>query len=94
MTAAAGPDPQERRSWVEQVMGMPVSVHLRGPGSRSSGARSRVQAVHDGLRAVDALFSTYRPDSQVSLIDRGGSRSTMRTRWSTTWSPCARRRGQ
>ena len=24
-----------RRAWVEQVMGMPVSIHLRGPGVRA-----------------------------------------------------------
>jgi thiamine biosynthesis lipoprotein len=71
VTAPAVPGQRERRSWVEQLMGMPVSVHLRGPGSRSDEAESRVQAVYDELRAVDALFSTYRPDSQVSLIDRG-----------------------
>lgn len=61
----------ERRAWVEQVMGMPVSVHLRGEGSRSETADDRVQAVYDELRAVDVLFSTYRPDSHISRIDRG-----------------------
>jgi thiamine biosynthesis lipoprotein len=67
---AAGPD-HERRAWVEQVMGLPVSVHLRGNGSRSGAADARVQAAYDELRAIDVLFSPFRPDSQVSRIGRG-----------------------
>jgi thiamine biosynthesis lipoprotein len=60
-----------RRAWVEQLMGMPVSIHLRGPGSRGAEAESRVQAAYDELRAVDVLFSPYLWDSEVSRIDRG-----------------------
>jgi thiamine biosynthesis lipoprotein len=60
-----------RRAWVEQVMGMPVSIHLRGRGSRTAEAESRVQAAYDELRAVDVLFSPYLWDSEVSRIDRG-----------------------
>ena len=65
------PVPAPHRAWVEQLMGMPVSIHLRGDGARSSTADARVQAVFDELRAVDVLFSPYRADSQVSAIDRG-----------------------
>ena len=65
---AAVPD---RRAWVEQVMGMPVSIHLRGPGARLAGTESRVHAAYDELRAVDVLFSPFRPESDVSRIDRG-----------------------
>lgn len=61
----------ERRAWVEQVMGMPVSIHLRGTGSRSPRAEGPVVEAYAGLRVVDALFSTYRPDSEVSRIRRG-----------------------
>jgi len=61
----------EHRAWVEQLMGMPVSIHLRGDGARSATADARVQAVFDELRAVEVLFSPYRADSQVSAIDRG-----------------------
>ena len=71
MTAPATTGDLPRRSWVEQLMGLPVSVHLRGPGSRSSEAEARVDAMYDELRASDALFSTYRPESQVNQIDRG-----------------------
>ena len=62
----------ERRSWVRQIMGMPISVHLRGAGVRSDPVVPQVVAeVFEQLRAVDRLFSTYRPDSQVSRIRRG-----------------------
>jgi len=61
----------DRRAWVDQVMGMPVSIHLRGPGVRAAATEARVQAVYAELRAIDALFSPYRPDSDVSRIDRG-----------------------
>ena len=62
---------EERRAWVEQIMGMPVSVHLRGAGSRSPEAEAAVQAGYDELRAIDVLFSPYRVDSEVSRIDAG-----------------------
>lgn len=70
MSAAATEHPG-RRAFVEQVMGMPVSVHLRGEGSRSAKAEARVEAGYDELRAVDVLFSPYLEDSEVSRIDRG-----------------------
>jgi thiamine biosynthesis lipoprotein len=59
-----------RRSWVEQIMGMPISVHLRGwegPARR----QAVVAEVFAELRAVDRLFSPYRPDSEVSRLARG-----------------------
>lgn len=52
-------------------MGMPVSIHLRGPGSRTPAAAERVAVAYDWLRAVDAMFSPYRPDSSVRRIGRG-----------------------
>ncbi|WP_222106007.1 FAD:protein FMN transferase [Catellatospora sichuanensis] len=60
-----------RRAWVEQIMGMPVSLHLRGPGLDSAPVRRSVDAVFALLREADAVFSTYRTDSDVSRIDRG-----------------------
>jgi thiamine biosynthesis lipoprotein len=61
-----------RQAWVEQIMGMPVSLHLRGAGVREDPAvPPAVAVVFKRLRAVDRLFSTYRPDSQVSRIRRG-----------------------
>jgi thiamine biosynthesis lipoprotein len=51
-------------------MGMPVRVHVRGDVARTEAVEDCVQAVFDELRAVDVLFSPYRPDSQVSRIGR------------------------
>jgi thiamine biosynthesis lipoprotein len=61
-----------RRSWVEQVMGMPISVHLRGPDVRTAPGIGRVvAAVFEQLRQVDRLMSTYRADSEVIRLRRG-----------------------
>lgn len=63
--------PVPRRSWVEQIMGMPISVLARGAASSSARAATAVQAVFEELVEVDRTFSTYRPDSEVSRINRG-----------------------
>jgi FAD:protein FMN transferase len=60
-TAAAG------TARVEHVMGMPVIVDVR---DRDVSVET-VDEVFDWLRLVDALFSTYKADSEVSRIDRG-----------------------
>ncbi|SBT65288.1 thiamine biosynthesis lipoprotein [Micromonospora sediminicola] len=65
MTTPAGPD---RRAWVEQVMGLPVSVHLRGPAVRTEAVAERVARVFAELRRADAVFSTYRPDSELGRL--------------------------
>ncbi|QLQ37052.1 FAD:protein FMN transferase [Micromonospora robiginosa] len=60
-----GPD---RRAWVEQVMGLPVSVHLRGPGVRTPAVEERVARVFADLRAADDVFSTWRPESVLGRL--------------------------
>jgi len=64
---------QPRRAWVEQVMGMPVSVHVRGPLARDgdTGAAGAVDLLYAELRRVDAIFSTYRADSEICRLRRG-----------------------
>lgn len=52
---------------VEQVMGMAIGVDVRG-GEAGPGAVDRVFA---WLRRVDALFSTYREESEISRLRRG-----------------------
>lgn len=56
---------------VEQVMGLPISVALRGryAGTRT-GAAAWADVVAD-LRAVDEMFSAYKPGSWVSLHNAG-----------------------
>ncbi|WP_020660775.1 FAD:protein FMN transferase [Amycolatopsis benzoatilytica] len=66
MTAA------QRRAWTQPVMGTQASLHLRGPRLDSEPAIPlAVAAVFEHLRTIDELFSTYRPDSQVSALRRG-----------------------
>ncbi len=62
---------RQRRAWVEQIMGLPVSVHMRGPGARRAETDAAVQGVFADLGAVDLTFSTYRPDSEVSRLNQG-----------------------
>jgi thiamine biosynthesis lipoprotein len=56
---------------VEQIMGMPISVHVRGPRVGEGDVAAAVGAVFADLRAADAVFSTYREDSEISRLRRG-----------------------
>lgn len=56
---------------VLHVMGLPFSIHLRGPGARSAQTATLIGQVHTDLMAADRIFSTYRAESDVSRIDRG-----------------------
>jgi thiamine biosynthesis lipoprotein len=58
-----------KRTFVEQVMGMPASVLLRGDDL--DGVDAVVAEVYELLREVDAVFSTYREDSAVSRLRAG-----------------------
>ncbi|MGW7684070.1 FAD:protein FMN transferase [Kribbella sp. NPDC054772] len=60
-----------RRSWVEHLMGMPISVLARGAQAGSDAADSAVQDLYAELGDIDRLFSPYKPDSVVSLLMRG-----------------------
>jgi thiamine biosynthesis lipoprotein len=48
-------------------MGMPIGVDLRD----TLAASDLLDAVFAWLREVDELFSTYRPDSEISRLNRG-----------------------
>ena len=56
---------------VEHLMGMPISLALRGRHAASAAGDEAWQAVIDQLRHVDVIFSTYRPDSIINRLDRG-----------------------
>jgi thiamine biosynthesis lipoprotein len=60
-----------KRSWVEQVMGLPVSVLARGASARLEAADEAVRAVYAELREVDRIFSPYRDDSEISRLAGG-----------------------
>jgi thiamine biosynthesis lipoprotein len=50
---------------VEQLMGMPISLALRGRHAADAAAETAWQEALAELRWVDEVFSTWRPDSQV-----------------------------
>jgi FAD:protein FMN transferase len=56
---------------VEHVMGMPISLALRGRHLDDDAADAAWAAALEVLREADRVFSPYRPDSVVSAIRRG-----------------------
>jgi FAD:protein FMN transferase len=60
-----------KRAYVAQIMGMPVSVHLRGPRPDAPQGQAAVERLFDELREVDRVFSLYRDDSDLSRLTRG-----------------------
>jgi thiamine biosynthesis lipoprotein len=60
-----------RRAFVAQIMGLPVSVHVRGPKAGSVAVAGLVGDLYGALRADEAMFSTWKPDSPVSRIKDG-----------------------
>ncbi|HET7399315.1 MAG TPA: FAD:protein FMN transferase [Intrasporangium sp.] len=64
-----GPPP--RRAWVEHVMGMPVSIHVRGAAADSALTRQAVMAAYEVFHDLDRVFSTYRADSDLMRLRRG-----------------------
>ena len=57
--------------YVEQVMGMPISLALRGLHTDDAEALGAWAEAVAALRDVDRVFSTYRQDSFVSRLGRG-----------------------
>lgn len=59
-----------RRAWVERVMGMPVSIHLRGGDVGGRAAEEAVAEAFATLREMDRIFSTWREDSEIMRLRR------------------------
>jgi len=59
-----------RRAWVEQIMGMPISIHLRGTDVDGPAAHEAVASAFRILREMDSIFSTYRDDSDLMRLRR------------------------
>ena len=59
------------RRRVVQLMGMPISLALRGRHAWSAAGDQAWGEVVAELRTVDACFSTYRDDSVINRLDRG-----------------------
>jgi FAD:protein FMN transferase len=64
-----GPPRTVRR--VGHVMNLPVSLAVRGRHADDDRGRAAWTEVMATLREVDAVFSTWRPDSHVSRLGRG-----------------------
>ena len=72
VTPAAPPPPAlARRAWVEQVMGMPVSIHVRAVEPTRPDLEAGVARVYAHLRKVDAVLSTWRADSDLLQLQHG-----------------------
>jgi thiamine biosynthesis lipoprotein len=56
---------------VEHVMGLPVSLALRGRHAEDDAGRAAWAEAMAILREADRVFSTYRADSVVSRLGRG-----------------------
>ncbi len=56
---------------VEHVMGMPISLALRGRHADDARGEAAWAAALAVLRAADRTFSTYRADSVISRMNRG-----------------------
>jgi FAD:protein FMN transferase len=68
----SGTSVAERPSrYVGHVMGMPISLALRGRHAADEQAYAAWAQVMATLRAFDRTFSTYREDSYVSRLGRG-----------------------
>jgi len=63
-----------RHAFVAQIMGLPMSIHVRGPQAPGPGVTAAVETAFSQLRADEAMFSTWQPDSPVSRIKDGRDR--------------------
>ena len=72
VTPSAPPPPAlARRAWVETVMGLPVSVHVRAVEPTRPDLVAGVARAFAHLRRADAVFSTWRADSDLLRLQHG-----------------------
>lgn len=64
-------DQRPAQRYVAQLMGMPVSLALRGRHTDDADARGAWERCVAELTEVDRVFSTYRADSVISRLSRG-----------------------
>ncbi len=69
--AGAAPPPLGRRAWVEQIMGMPISVHVRATEPTRPDIAAAVANVFAHLRRADTVLSTWRTDSDLLRLQHG-----------------------
>ncbi len=71
ITAEAASREVPRRAFVAQIMGLPISVHVRGPQATSAAVSVLVEEAYAALRLDDVMFSTWKPNSPLSRIRDG-----------------------
>ena len=71
MSAGSAVSRERTARHVGHVMGMPISLALRGRHAADEAGRAAWAEVMESLRRADEVFSTYRPDSFVSRLGRG-----------------------
>jgi thiamine biosynthesis lipoprotein len=69
--AAPALNPDRTARYVGHLMGMPISLAMRGRHAADEMGRAAWAEVMAELRAVDSVFSTYRADSVISRLGRG-----------------------
>lgn len=70
-TTLPAPPVLGRRAWVEQIMGMPISVHVRATEPTRPDIADAAERVFAHLRRVDAVLSTWRADSDLLRLQHG-----------------------
>lgn len=60
-----------RRVWTAEVMGTTASIHVVGTPAAGADAADAAASTLATLRELEAVFSTYRADSDVSRVRRG-----------------------
>ncbi|MXP22159.1 FAD:protein FMN transferase [Gordonia sp. HNM0687] len=68
------------RAWVEHIMGMPISVHVRADDPRRTDVEAAVATAFADLRRADDLFSTWNPNSALMLA-RAGTETAVCDPW-------------
>ncbi|MCK2036774.1 FAD:protein FMN transferase [Microbacterium sp. SSW1-49] len=86
------PAREAKTVWVEEIMGIPMSIHLISAGDPDpERADSAARACFDELHEIDHIFSTYRQDSDISRIRRGELMITdADPRVARVWTACER----
>ncbi len=64
----------DRMIHVEHVWGTAISMNIAGTSGREARARSALDECSKFFAKVDEIFSTYRPESEVTLYRNGLSR--------------------
>ena len=78
----------EQKVWVEQIMGLPISIHVRGHDPCGQAVQDRVAAVFAQLRRADEVLSPYR-DTPAAPTARSLPAKALTRRLTTTISSCS-----